>query len=95
MKLISNAKYTEPVESGTIFTIKDYGFDIRIHKIHGCGDTWYLTCRELSVDSLPLDSESLFDCVKETKEFIKGKLETLNARFDSLYADKDIEISRH
>lgn len=95
MKLISNAKYIEPVESGTIFRIKDYGFDIRIHKIHGCGDTWYLTCRELSIDSLPLDSESLFGCVKDAKEIINSKLETLNARFESLYADKDIEISRH
>lgn len=95
MKLISNAKYTEPVESGTIFTIKDYGFDICIHKIHGCGDTWYLNCVELRINNLPLESESLFDCVKETKEVIKGKLETLNARFESLYADKDIEISRH
>ena len=49
MKLISNAKCGTPVESGTVFTIKDYGFNISIHKIHGCGDTWYLTCRELDM----------------------------------------------
>lgn len=95
MKLISNAKYTEPVESGTIFTIKDYGFDICIHKIHGCGDTWYLDCAELDIDDLPLKNKNLFGCVADAKEIIKYKLDALNARFNSLYADKEIEISRH
>lgn len=36
MKLISNAKFGEPVESGTIFRIQDHGIDICIHKICGC-----------------------------------------------------------
>ena len=39
MKLISNAKYGEPIENGTVFNIKGYGFNICIHKIIGCGDT--------------------------------------------------------
>lgn len=95
MKLISNAKYTEPVESGTIFRIKDYGFDICIHKICGCGDKWYLNCHELDIDDLPLKNKSLFGCVADAKEIIKYKLDALNARFNSLYADKKIEISRY
>ena len=95
MKLISNAKSGEPVESGTIFRIRENGFDICIHKIIGCGDTWYLDCAELGIDDLPLKNSNLFGCVKDAKEIIKNKLETLNARFHSLYEDEDIEISRY
>ena len=95
MKLISNAKIGEPVESGTIFRIRENGFNICIHKIIGCGDVWYLDCAELGIDDLPLKNRNLFDCVKDAKEIIKNKLETLNARFHSLYEDEEIEISRY
>ena len=59
MKLISNAKYGEPVESGTIFRIKENGFNMSIHKICGCGDTWYLNCSELGINDLPLKNRNL------------------------------------
>ena len=95
MKLISNAKYGEPVENGTVFRIKDNGFNISIHKIHGCGDTWYLDCSELGIDNLPLANRNLLGCVKDAKEIIKNRLDTLNVRFNSLYEDTDIEISRY
>ena len=95
MKLISNAKSGEPVESGTIFRIKGNGFNICIHKIIGCGDVWYLDCAELGIDNLPLKNRNIFGCVKDAKEIIKNKLETLNARFHSLYEDDGIEISRY
>ena len=95
MKLISNAKYGEPVESGTIFRIKENGFNICIHKINGCGDVWYLDCVELWIDNLPLKNRNLFGCVKDAKGIIKNKLETLNVRFISIYVDDDIEISRY
>lgn len=95
MKLVSNAKYGEPVESGTIFRIRENGFNICIHKIIGCDDAWYLNCAELGIDDLPLKNRNLFGCVKDAKEIIKNKLETLNARFHSLYEDEEIEISRY
>ena len=95
MKLISNAKSGEPVERGTIFRIKENGFNICIHKIIGCGDVWYLDCAELGIDDLPLKNRNLFGCVKDSKEIIKNKLETLNVRFVSIYVDDDIEISRY
>lgn len=95
MMLVSNAKYGEPVESGTIFRIRENGFNICIHKIIGYGDAWYLNCAELGIDDLPLKNRNLFGCVKDAKEIIKNKLETLNARFHSLYEDEEIEISRY
>lgn len=96
MKLISNAKFGEPVESGTIFNIKEYGFNICIHKIIGCGDTWYLDCGELNIDNLPLKNKTLFGCVKDTKEIIKCRLDTLNKWFYDFYNDDSkMEISNY
>ena len=95
MKLISNAKFGEPVESGTIFRTQDYGIDICIHKICGCGDAWYLNCHELGIDNLQLKSENLFRCVDESKEILKKKLELLNARFNDFYKDNDVKILRY
>lgn len=83
MKLISNAKFGEPVESGTVFRTIDNGIDICIHKICGCGDAWYLNCNELGIDNLQLKSENLFRCVDEAKEILKQKLELLNERFNN------------
>lgn len=95
MKLISNAKFGEPVESGTIFRIQDHGIDICIHKICSCGDTWYLICNELGIDNLQLKSENLFRCVDEAKEILKKQLELLNERFNNFYEDNDVKILRY
>lgn len=95
MKLISNAKSGEPVESGTIFMIKENAFNISIHKICGCGDTWYLNCLELGIKDLPLANRNIFGCVKDSMEIIKNRIDTLNVRFNSLYEDKEIEVSRY
>jgi hypothetical protein len=95
MKLISNAKFEEPVESGTIFRTQGHGIDICIHKICGCGDTWYLNCNELGIDNLQLKSENLFRCVDEAKEILKQKLELLNGRFNNFYEDNDVKMLRH
>lgn len=95
MKLISNAKSGEPVESGTIFRTQGHGIDICIHKICGCGDTWYLNCNELGIDNLQLKSENLFRCVDEAKEILKQKLELLNGRFNNFYEDNDVKMLRH
>ena len=95
MKLISNAKFGEPVKSGTIFRTQDHGIGICIHKICGCGDTWYLNCNELGIDNLQLKSENLFRCVDEAKEILKKQLELLNERFNNFYEDNDVKILRY
>lgn len=95
MKLISNAKFGEPVESGTIFRTLDRGINICIHKICGCGDAWYLNCNELEIDNLQLKSENLFRGVDEAKEILKQQLELLNERFNNFYKDNDVKILRY
>ena len=95
MKLISNAKFGEPVESGTVFRTIDQGIDICIHKIYGCGDAWYLNCNELGIENLQLKSENLFRCVDQAKEILKKQLELLNERFNNFYEDNDVKILRY
>nr|DAJ18873.1 MAG TPA: hypothetical protein [Siphoviridae sp. ctQHO9] len=95
MKLISNAKFGEPVESGTIFRTQDHGINICIHKICGCGNVWYLNCNELGIDNLRLKSENLFRGMDEAKEILKKQLESLNERFDNFYKDSYVKISSY
>ena len=95
MKLISNAKFGEQVESGTVFRTIDQGIDICIHKIYGCGNVLYLNCNELGIENLQLKSENLFWCVDEAKEILKKQLELLNERFNNFYEDNDVKILRY
>ena len=46
MELISNAKFGQPVESGSVFDVKGNNLGISIHKIHGL-DGWFLNCRKI------------------------------------------------
>lgn len=39
MKYISNAKYGEPVETGTIYRSDNKRLDICVHTLCGCGET--------------------------------------------------------
>lgn len=44
MKYISNAKYREPVETGTIYRGDNKRLDICVHTLRGCGETLYMNC---------------------------------------------------
>jgi len=44
MKYISNAKYGEPVETGTIYRGDNKRLDICVHTLFGCGETLYMNC---------------------------------------------------
>ncbi len=47
MKYISNAKYGEPVETGTVYRSDNKRLDICVHTLFGCGETLYMNCRAL------------------------------------------------
>jgi hypothetical protein len=44
MKYISNAKYGEPVETGTIYRSDNRRLGICVHTLFGCGETLYMNC---------------------------------------------------
>lgn len=57
MKLISNAKMGQPVESGSVFQTKIGTIQISIHRYKGC-EGWFLTCRDLGIETMELNFNS-------------------------------------
>ena len=49
MKYISNAKYGEPVETGTIYRGENKRLNICVHTLFGCGETLYMNCKTLGI----------------------------------------------
>lgn len=43
MEWKSNARYDQPLESGSIYALKPKGH-ISVHRIHGLGNDFYLSC---------------------------------------------------
>ena len=93
MELISNAKFGQPVESGTCFDVKESNLGISIHRIHGL-DGWFLNCRRLGIMDRELKSDNLFKCVRESKEIIKDKIIEIQKDVDLFCADIEVEIKR-
>lgn len=95
MQWQSNARYGKPPESGTIFTAKTDG-RIVIHKIHECGEGWYLSCPPLSIDSEPLNTEDFNTAVDSAKAMISRKLKTLHYTYSVFVSDtSENEIVRY
>lgn len=94
MKFVSNVKYSENVESGSIFRcMKD---SISIHRIVGVKNKWYLTCCDLSISAYDLQEEDFDKAVEKAKLVIKSRIEKLNEIYSNFYNDKtDNTISRY
>lgn len=56
MKYISNAKYGEPVETGTIYRGDSKRLGICVHTLCGCGETLYMNCKALNIYDRKLNS---------------------------------------
>ena len=73
MEWKSNARYNQPVESGTVFELKGSS-RIAIHTVHGLGEQWYLSCYPLCIDNVPLNTEDFNTAVENAKAIIRKKL---------------------
>ena len=93
MKYISNAKYGEPVESGTIYR-SDSRLDICVHKLHGCGETLYMNCRALDIVDRRLSSTSVIAAINEAQSLVKRELDLISKEMNTIL-NSEIEISRH
>ena len=94
MKYISNAKYGEPVETGTIYRGDNKRLDICIHTIFGSGETLYMNCRALGIADIQLNSTSGIDAINEAQSLVKRELDFLSKELDSILKS-EIEISRY
>lgn len=93
MKLISNAKFGQPVESGSVFQTKIGTIQISIHRYRGC-EGWFLTCRDLGIETMELKSEGLMSAVDESREILKKTVDKIQKNIN-MFCDSKIEIVRH
>lgn len=96
MKWKSNAKFGQPTESGTIFTLKDCCLPLTIHTIHGYGPEWHLTCRALCIDMEELRTEDFNEAASRAKEMVNKRLALLQETFGAFLEDtSENEFVRH
>lgn len=94
MKYISNAKYGEPVETGTCYTSENEKLKICIRTICGCGETLYMNCRKLCIVDRKLNSTSVISAINEAQSLVKQELDLLSKELN-LILNSEIEISRY
>ena len=87
MKYISNAKYREPVETGTTYSGDSKRLGICVHKICGCGEGWYMNCPKLDIYDKALNSTSVISAINEAQSLVKQELDSI--------LNSEIEISRY
>jgi hypothetical protein len=92
MDFKSNAKYKEPVESGTVFECKCGLLNISIHKIIYCSG-WYLNCHKIGICDMELKSESLLAAINEGVNIVGEEIEKMKSEVETLKSE-DITISR-
>lgn len=93
MKFKSNAKYNEPVESGTIFEGKVGRLGISVHRIIHC-EGWYLSCPDMRISQMKLKSDTLIGAIEESKTVLKKTVERMVNDINSFCAE-EIEVSRY
>lgn len=93
MKFKSNAKYGQPVESGSVYEGRIGNLIISIHHIYG-GEMWFLSCHNLNISQKSLKSETLIGAINEAKEILKIVVEDLQKDVNA-FCEESIEISRH
>ena len=92
MKFKSNARYGEPVESGTIFEGKIGSLRISVHRIIHC-EGWFLSCADVRISQMQLKSDTLMGAIEESKEVLKKTVEKLSNSVKT-FCEEDIEVSR-
>ena len=92
MKWKSNAKYNVSAHLGTSFA-SEVG-DVIIHRIHHL-DGWYLTCRDLGIESLKLDATSFEDATATARKAVADRLIELTGMYNTFLNDHTDEIVRH
>lgn len=94
MKYISNSKYGEPVESGTIYRGENKRLNICVHTLFGCGETLYMNCKTLGIKDKRLNSTSVIAAINEAQSLVKRELDLLSKELNSVL-NSEIEISRY
>lgn len=76
MEWISNAKFSQKIEDGSVFRLRMNGEEIgvTIHQYVGCGNLWFLTCKIIGCDTMSLETENFDEAVAKAQKIIDKKL---------------------
>lgn len=88
----SNARYSENVEDGSIFELKNNDLGISIHKYVGCGDRWFLSCKALGIEAHELFTNDFEDAVSKAKDYISNEFSKLERLVDLFTIEGDENI---
>ena len=93
MKFKSNARYNEPVESGTVYEGKIGNMRISVHKFLHC-EGWYLSCPNVQISQMKLKSNTLIGAIDESKTVLKNIVEDLMNDVN-VFCEENIEVTRY
>lgn len=95
MKWKSDARGKDNEKDGSIFNLKENGMDISIHKYVGCGNKLYLTCSELKLSQVSLQTEDFEEAVRIAKYKITQRMRYLESECKKFISDEtENEFSR-
>lgn len=82
MEWISNAKFSQKAEDGSVFRLRMNGEEIGvvIHRYAACGNLWFLTCGATSCDIVNLGTENFDEAVTKAQKIIDKKLNEIYFR---------------
>lgn len=86
MEWQANVRWNQELTEGTMYTFKGNG-GIQIHKIHGCGNKWYLSCPWLNISQFGLNTEDFDLAVENAKVIVTEKLKLITEKIDRFRLD--------
>lgn len=92
MKFKSNATWGKPKEDGTVFVLKNNGLKIRIHRLIGVENTWFLSCTSLGFSQYNLREPDFTEAVCKAKTVIDGKIREFREEFNKIADDDVVEL---
>ena len=57
---------------------------IIVHRYHGCGDAWFVTCRQANIDAAGLEGPTLEAAKRQAIDAVRTKLRRLADDADSI-----------
>lgn len=76
--IASNLGRDKPIEKAGVFELKGNELHIHIHHYRECGETWFLNCAVLGINTLELGEISFDEAVEKAKQIIQQRIEFLH-----------------
>ena len=86
MEWKTNARWGQEVTEGTIYTFKE-NEAIKIHKMCGLGNKWYLSCHCLNISQFGLNTDDFDLAVENAKVIVTEKLKLITEKIDRFRLD--------